>query len=153
MECENVSYTPNCIPAATACTRYNYVILLHYEAKLSLSSSAMVLDTQPSNSHPTSQFSGVSVSIHTCLQFPFPFLFPSLFSRHSFLWLFHGGDTTARQLEDHVRQLQDHDMQAITSCLAGCLISSCCKLGVFSACWPRQSCLNFLSGPSQYVQE
>jgi len=142
-----------------------YVILLHYEAKLSLSSSAMVLDTQPSNSHPTSQFSGVSVSllplpsIHTCLQFPF--LFPSLFF-HSFLWLFYGGDTTARQLEDHVRQLQDHDrqlqdhdMQAIiTACLAGCLISSCCKLGVFSACWPRQSCLNFLSvlGPSQYVQ-
>ena len=74
--------TPNCIPATIACTRYNYVILLHYEAKLSLSSSAMVLDTQPSNSHPTSQFSGVSVSllplppIHTCLQFPFPFLQP-----------------------------------------------------------------------------
>ena len=59
-----------------------YVILLQYEAKLSLSSSAMVLDTQPSNSHPSSQFIGVSVSllplpsIHTCLQFPFPFLQP-----------------------------------------------------------------------------
>jgi len=59
-----------------------YVILLHYEAKLSSSSSVMVLDAQPSNSHPSSQFSGVSVSllplpsIHTCLQFPFPFLQP-----------------------------------------------------------------------------